>query len=64
MVAEEVPRESDGCCGYNIHASLAYGMEEVNVVRVLMMISGHSGMDSAYERWGEEYEMGTATEAS
>jgi hypothetical protein len=60
MVAEEVPRESDGYCDHNVPVStpvtLTYGMEEVNAARVLMMISGHSGMDTAYEHCGEDYE--------
>ncbi|XP_066325538.1 uncharacterized protein [Miscanthus floridulus] len=61
MVAEEVPRESDGYCDHNVPVStpvtLTYGMEEVNALRVLMTISGHSGMDTAYEHCGEDYEM-------
>lgn len=59
MVAKEASRESNGYCDHNVAVCapvmLTYGIEEVNAARVLLMISGHSGMDSATEHCDEDY---------
>uniref|UniRef100_K4AD82 C2H2-type domain-containing protein n=1 Tax=Setaria italica TaxID=4555 RepID=K4AD82_SETIT len=61
MVAKEASRKSSGYCDHNdavpTPVMLTYGIEEVNAARVLLMISGHSGMDSASEHCNEDYEM-------
>ncbi|CAL4934688.1 unnamed protein product [Urochloa decumbens] len=61
MVAKEASRKNNGYCDHNVAMStpvmLTYGIEEVNAARVLMLISGHSGMDSASEHWNEDYQM-------
>lgn len=61
MVAKEASRKGTGYCDLNVTVPspvmLTYGIEEVNAARVLLMISGHSGMDSAPERGNEDYEM-------
>ncbi|KAG2536681.1 hypothetical protein PVAP13_9NG212400 [Panicum virgatum] len=62
MVAKDVSRESNGYSDPKVVVStpvmLTYGIEEVNAARVLLMISGYSGMDSASEHCDEDYEMG------
>ncbi|XP_062208969.1 zinc finger protein ZAT1-like [Phragmites australis] len=66
MVAkEETSREvttlSNGYCDRNVVVStpvmLTYGIEEVDAARVLLMISGHSGMYSASEYCNEDHGM-------
>ncbi|CAL4926179.1 unnamed protein product [Urochloa decumbens] len=61
MVAKEASRKNNGYCDHNVALStpvmLTYGIEEVNAARVLLLISGHSGMDSASEHWSEDYQM-------
>ncbi|KAF8722088.1 hypothetical protein HU200_022722 [Digitaria exilis] len=61
MVAKEALRESNEYCDHNVAVSapvmLAYGIEEVNAARVLLKISGHSGMDSTTGHCNDDYEM-------
>ncbi|OEL32559.1 hypothetical protein BAE44_0006425 [Dichanthelium oligosanthes] len=61
MVAKEASRESNGYCDHNVDVStpvkLTYGIQEVNAARVLLMISGHCGMDSPSEHCDEDYEI-------
>ena len=61
MVAKVVSRESNGYSDPKVVVStpvmLTYGIEEVNAARVLLMISGYSGVDSASEHCDEDYEM-------
>ncbi|RLN42700.1 zinc finger protein ZAT1-like [Panicum miliaceum] len=56
MVAKEASRESNGYSDHKVvvptPVMLTYGIEEVNAARVLLMISGYSGMDEDFEMDG------------
>ncbi|CAN6175550.1 unnamed protein product [Urochloa humidicola] len=61
MAAKDASRKNNGYCDPNVAMStpvmLTYGIEEVNRARVLLLISAHSGMDSASEHWNEDDRM-------
>ncbi|CAN6304353.1 unnamed protein product [Urochloa humidicola] len=61
MVETEASRKNNGYCDHNVALStpvmLTYGIEEVNAAHILLLISRHSGMDSASGHWNEDYQM-------